>query len=33
LKNIKYEPAIFEEERAEKISPVIAEAIGLVLRG
>lgn len=33
LQNIKYEPAIFEEERAEKISPVIAEAIGLVLRG
>jgi type IV pilus assembly protein PilM len=33
LQNIKYDPAIFEEERAEKISPVIAEAIGLALRG
>ncbi len=33
LQNTKYDPAIFEEERAEKISPVIAEAIGLALRG
>ncbi len=33
LQNIKYDPAIFEEERPEKISPVIAEAIGLALRG
>ncbi|MCK4234109.1 type IV pilus assembly protein PilM [candidate division WOR-3 bacterium] len=33
LQNIKYDTAIFEEERAEKISPVIAEAVGLSLRG
>ncbi|TES90496.1 MAG: type IV pilus assembly protein PilM [Candidatus Cloacimonadota bacterium] len=33
LQNIKYDPAIFEEERAEKISPIIAEAVGLALRG
>ncbi|OQX56660.1 MAG: hypothetical protein B5M53_00330 [Candidatus Cloacimonas sp. 4484_209] len=33
LRNIKYEPSIFAEEKPEKISPVIAEAIGLALRG
>ncbi len=33
LQNIKYDPAVFIEERPEKISPVIAEAIGLALRG
>jgi type IV pilus assembly protein PilM len=33
LQKIKYDPAVFEEERAEKISPVIAESIGLALRG
>jgi len=33
LQNIKYDPAVFEEERPEKISPVIATAVGLALRG
>lgn len=33
LQKINYDPAVFAEERPEKMSPVIAEAIGLALRG
>lgn len=33
LQKINYDPAIFAEERPEKMSPVIAEAVGLALRG
>lgn len=33
LRNIKFDTAIFETERAERISPVIAEAVGLAMRG